>query len=91
MSPIYPKVVIMTTEQSAAITAKIAGRLRASAYDRHISQGKLAEAAGLSRSAVNEHLNGRRPIPMPVFLDYCRALGLDAVAVLQDAQDAASK
>lgn len=81
----------MTTEQSAAVTVKIAEELRALAFKKRVSQGSLAKAAGLSRSAVNEHLNARTPIPMPVFLDYCQVLGEDPAAVLRAAQEAASK
>ena len=81
----------MTTEESAARSAHIAKDLRDRAYSSRVSQGRLALAAGVSRSAVNEHLNGRTPIVMSVFLDYCDALGVEPETILRAAQDAARK
>lgn len=79
----------MTTEQSARVTAYMAERLRAEAFGRRISQGAIAEKISLSRSAVNEYLNGRTQIPIGVYLDICAAIGLDAEGIMREARESA--
>lgn len=79
----------MTTDKAAKITAAIANRLRVEAFNRRVSQGALAETVGVSRSAINEYLNGKSPIPLAAYLDMCDRLGLDSEDVLREAFKAA--
>lgn len=76
----------MTTEESERVTAYIAERLRVMAFSQRVSQGEIGKRAGLSRSAVNEYLNGKAPIPLSAFIDICAAIGAKADEVLADAQ-----
>lgn len=76
----------MTTEKTARVTAHIAGQLRVLAFQRRVSQQAIASRSGLSRSAVNEYLNGRKVIPMSAYLNICDALDVDSVAILAAAQ-----
>lgn len=74
----------MTTENAARSVARVAAFLRLEAYSRSVSQGSIAEAAGVSRSAMNEYLNGRMTLPLGTFFDICFALGLEPDEVLRE-------
>lgn len=87
MSGICRIVCGMTTEQAEKYAKQIAGRLRAEAFARRVSQGAIAQAAGVSRSTINEYLNGHTPIPMGAYLDICTALNISPQGLIAEIQD----
>lgn len=77
----------MTTSESARINRRVSERLRSAAFERRVTQASIAQRAKLSRSAVNEYLNGHKDMPFPAFLDICAAVGLDPHVLLSEVQD----
>ena len=57
--------------------------LKAEMEYRGISQRKLADDMGLAYSALNEMLNGRRPLTTKTALMFEAALGVDAEPLLR--------
>lgn len=57
--------------------------LKAEIEYRGISQRKLADDMGLAYSALNEMLNGRRPLTAKTALMFEAALGVDAEPLLR--------
>lgn len=49
---------------------------RARRHEPRITQGELAEAAGISRESMNNYLRGRSSMPLPVLIAICDHLGV---------------
>ena len=75
----------MATDSAVETTQFIATYLRNKAYYNRIAQGVIAERAQLSRSAVNDYLNGNVEMRLTAFLDVCAAIGVNPDDVVRAA------
>lgn len=70
---------------SAAIAAKLRGaRTEPRPRDRKTFD-VLANELGIAKTTVLNYFNGVREIPVPIFLEICRALGLNPGEVVDAA------
>ena len=77
-----------SARSSEALYEQICEVLRLERDARQMNDAKIADALGLvDRTTVTRYLKGRTPMSLPCFLDMCRAMDLDPVAVMQDARD----
>lgn len=72
----------MTTDEARDYAGAVAVQLRAELAGSPLTATQLAVHIGVDRVTLSRYLNGHRDIPIPVFLDIVRALGLDAGHVL---------
>ena len=65
-------------------------KLRALMIQRRMTQGGLAKAAGLSRQTIDDALKGKASIRpnLRTLGGLCRALDVDAAAILKDGETA---
>lgn len=56
----------------------IADELRAERARRRVTVQELAEMIGMHKTTLLNYLNGKRDIPMSVFLRICDGLGISA-------------
>lgn len=54
--------------------------------DRKTYEELQDELDGIAKSTLINYFLGRRAIPIPVFLELCRALGVDAGEILDEAK-----
>lgn len=76
----------MTTDEASEWAAAVAVQLRAELAASPLTAIQLAAQVGIDRATLSKYLNGHRDIPIPVFLDIVRELGLDAGRVIDDAK-----
>jgi len=67
--------VAMSSDEAEAYSAQIADHLRVMQITKHVSQQRLADAAGVHRSTVSEWLNNHTPITASALYDLCGPLG----------------
>lgn len=71
-----------------AFNAAVAAELRAERARVRITIDELVNRSGLSKSAVLNYLNGKRDIPVPSFMELCRALGVSGTVIFDRAENA---
>lgn len=76
------------TEYGDRFAAAVAGELRAERARRKISYAQIIRETGIAQSTLQRYLKGEREIPVPVYMDICRSLGVSAAALLDRVQDA---
>jgi transcriptional regulator with XRE-family HTH domain len=64
----------------------VAAQIRAEMAALTWKQPDLAEKTGLSTSSLHRYLNGQRDIPLPVFAEISKALGLSPFELAARAQ-----
>lgn len=67
-------------------TRYLAGEFRAQQARKQLTLDQIAEASGLSRATVNRVLKGQSAIAFEAIFPMCEALGIDAGAILVEAQ-----
>lgn len=70
---------------STEIAAAVAANVRAERARRRMTQQELADASGLSRSAVSKLEEGRRGVGLDDAAALCRAFGVSLVVLLHGA------
>ncbi|RLP73660.1 XRE family transcriptional regulator [Mycetocola tolaasinivorans] len=76
----------MTNYVVSDLTRKIAAILRGHMAQYGITQAELGEAIGVSQSQLSKLVRGVRPIELEQFVGMCESMGLDAGAILQEAE-----
>ncbi len=69
----------------------LAAELRAERARQKITVAKLVGDSGISKSAILNYLNGKREIPVPAFMEMCRALNANPRTVLARALEASGE
>lgn len=70
----------------ADIQSAIAMQIKAEMAAKDWKQSDLANASGIPTSTLHRYLSGSRDIPMPVFAELSRALGLSMIELAQRAE-----
>lgn len=69
-------------------TPILARTLRHAHLDSGMTRKALAEEVGMGINTVTRYLEGQRPIPADYFFRMCRAMGVSAGAILEEAERA---
>jgi len=68
------------------IQAALATQIKAEMAAKDWTQADLAGSANIPTSTLHRYLNGARDIPLPVFAEIARALGLSMIELAQRAE-----
>lgn len=88
--PVTRNVSTMNTANDA-FTASLARVLRHELLDARITKKALAEESEIGLRTLDRYLDGTRAIPMDSFWRICKALGVPAADVFEDAERALNK
>lgn len=66
------------------LSDQVASNLRAELSRRRISQETFAEMAGISRSSLNQRLNGRTVLDLAELEQFADLLGIEPAKLLND-------
>lgn len=78
-------------EYGDLFNAAVAAELRAQRARARVTFDDLADGAGISKSAALNYLNGKRDIPMPIFAEICRTLGVTRREIFDAAERSVEK
>ncbi|MCJ1709292.1 helix-turn-helix domain-containing protein [Microbacterium sp. VKM Ac-2923] len=74
-------------EYGQAFSQAVASELRAERARKQKTVASIAEATGLSKSAVLHYLNGKRGIPTSAFALICRAMAVSPLLIFERAEE----
>jgi transcriptional regulator with XRE-family HTH domain len=77
----------MTREEAERFNAVLGRQLRAEIAAAGSSLSAVARELGMSRSALDNYVTGKRSIPVPVAYEVCAVLGVDVQRVVERAQE----
>ncbi|MCI1979268.1 MAG: helix-turn-helix transcriptional regulator [Bifidobacteriaceae bacterium] len=69
----------------------IAAEMRAQKARKNMTEAEIADRIGVHRVSISRYLSGARPLPLGIFADLCRVLGMDAFEVVNIAEIQAKK
>ena len=81
----------MDANESTALAANLAARVRDAIADAGLTQREVAESANIPLATLNRRLNAGAASPLDAIelASLARVLGLDASALVRQAEDAA--
>lgn len=76
------------TEYGDRFNEAVAAELRAERARKGSTYAEIIEATGIAQSTLQRYLKGERDIPVPAYMDLCRALQVDPRLIFERAEKA---
>lgn len=75
------------TKQVTDTTEKIARQIRLAVAERSVAPSNewISKKTGITAMSIGRYLKGERAIPMPAYVDICKALDLDPAEIMNSA------